>query len=156
MNSTAKTVLFWLVIAVSAFLLWQIVRTSSGDRNLREISYSRFLSQVGDGQIARVYIAGDVVQAFDAKGGHFRVVLPRDQSEALRVLEEHGVEIWLRETGAQQSWPTWILNLLPLILLAALWFFMIRQMQTANRRMLARHEQSNSPSSPDSSSRFGP
>ncbi len=35
------------------------------------------------------------------------------------------------------SWPSWLLNLAPLILLAALWFFMIRQMQTGGNKALS-------------------
>jgi ATP-dependent Zn protease len=46
----------------------------------------------------------------------------------LDALQQHGVEVWFRETNAQ-GWTTWIANLAPLILLGALWFFMIRQMQ---------------------------
>jgi cell division protease FtsH len=35
------------------------------------------------------------------------------------------------------GWPSWLFNLAPIILLAALWFFMIRQMQTGGNKALS-------------------
>ena len=51
MNRTIKAVIFWAVIVVSAFLLWQQVRTSVDKPagQVSEISYSAFLSQVAAG-----------------------------------------------------------------------------------------------------------
>jgi cell division protease FtsH len=74
---------------------------------------------------------GSVVRGSGASGSDFRVIVPPNQSAMLDALNQHGVEIWFRETS-EQGWPNWILNLAPLILLAALWFFMIRQMQKRN------------------------
>jgi cell division protease FtsH len=103
--NAGKTALFWLVI-----------------------SYSDFSARVASGQVSKVTIAGSVVRGYDAKGGSFRVIVPSNQSAVLEALQQHGVEIWFRET-TEQGWPSWILNLAPLVLLGALWFFMIRQMQ---------------------------
>jgi len=46
----------------------------------------------------------------------------------LETLHHNNVEIWFTDTAEPTS-PTWLLNIAPLILLAALWFFMIRQMK---------------------------
>ena len=152
MNSVAKTVLFWAVIVVSAFLLWQVVRPGSTAQAVPEISYSELLTRVTSGQVSRVTIAGGVVHGSDAKGGNFRVVAPPNQAAMLDALKQHGVEIWFKETS-EQTWPSWILNLLPLILLAVLWFFVIRQMQK-------RRSGGDGPPSPtpfqESKTRFGP
>lgn len=152
MNMTAKTVLYWVVILVSATLLWQVVKTGSTAQAIPEISYSEFLTRVASGQVSRVSIAGSVVRGSDAKGGNFRVVAPGNQAAMLDALEEHRVEIWFKET-TEQGWPNWILNLLPLILLGALWFFMIRQMQ---RRRSGGDGPPSSASLQDSKTRFGP
>ena len=152
MNKTAKALSFWLVIAVSAYLLWQVVKTNPSDQRIPEISYSSFLPQVADGQVIKVTIAGSVVRGYDHKGGSFRVIAPPNQTAMLDVLQQHGVEIWFRESS-EQGWPNWVLNLAPLVLLAALWFFMIRQMQRSNR--LRAGGQTPIPQS-DSQPRFGP
>ena len=153
MSRTAKTVLFWLVIILSAFLLWQVVKANPSDQNSPEISYSRFLAQVTDGQVTKVTIAGSVVRGDDVKGGRFRVIAPQNQSAMLDVLQQHGVDIWFRESP-EQGWPTWLLNFAPLVLLAALWFFMIRQQQTRNNRLRATGQTPTA--SPDTQPRFGP
>ena len=126
--NAGKTALFWLVIGVSALLLWQVVKTGNTAQAVTEISYSDFSARVASGQVSKVTIAGSVVRGYDAKGGSFRVIVPSNQSAVLEALQQHGVEIWFRET-TEQGWPSWILNLAPLVLLGALWFFMIRQMQ---------------------------
>jgi cell division protease FtsH len=126
--NAGKTALFWFVIAVSAFLLWQVVKTGSTAQAVPEISYSEFLARVASGRVSKVTIAGSVVRGYDAKGGSFRVIVPSNQPAVLDALQQHGVEVWFKE-APEQGWPNWILNLAPLILLGALWFFMIRQMQ---------------------------
>ena len=153
MGRTAKAVLFWLVIIVSAYLLWHVVKASPTDQNTPEISYSHFLAQVAEGQVTKVTIAGSVVRGYDSKGGSFRVIAPQNQSAMLDALQQHGVDIWFRESP-EQGWPTWLLNLAPLVLLAALWFFMIRQMQT-KRNGLRATGQTPAPSLEDKP-RFGP
>jgi cell division protease FtsH len=129
-NPVLKTVLFWSVIVFSAFLLWKTVRTGA-DKPIgpvSEISYSAFLVQVSTGHVSSVTIAGNVVRGLDEKGANFRVVVPSNQTAMMDGLQQHGVEIWFRET-AEGNWSTWLLNLAPLALLGALWFFMIRQMR---------------------------
>ncbi len=39
MNSTLKTMIFWAVIVVSAFLLWQTVKSGVPAQSVTEISY---------------------------------------------------------------------------------------------------------------------
>ena len=128
-----KAFLFWLVILVSAFLLWQVVRAGSSAPPVPEISYSEFLTRIANGQVSKVTIAGNEVRGRDVKGSSFRVITPPDQSAMLSALQQHGAEIWFKEQSAQ-GWPASILNLAPLVLLAALWFFMIRQMQIRSRK----------------------
>ncbi len=128
MNNTIKTLIFWAVIVVSAVLLWQTVKSGGSARAASEISYSDFLTRVESGQVSAVTIAGSIVNGVDTKGSSFRVVAPPNQTAMLDALRQHGVAIWFKEKP-EQSWPNWILNLAPLVLLGALWFFMIRQMQ---------------------------
>jgi len=153
MNQTIKAVLFWAVIVVSALLLWQVMRTGTTQGRLApEISYSQFLAQVADGQVSSVTIAGNVLRGNDTKGGSFRVIVPSNQGPMMDALQQHKVEIWFRE-APEQGWPNWILNLAPLVLLGALWFFMIRRMR---RPPWPTQGASGSDSSQGSQPRFGP
>jgi cell division protease FtsH len=133
--------------------LWQVTRSGGGSAPaVPEISYSEFLARIVSGQVSKVTIAGSVAHGFDAKGGSFLVYAPYNSSAMLEVLQQHGVEIWFK--GApEQSWPNWIANLAPLVLLAGLWFFMIRQVQ---RRRSVGEGPPNPTSPPASQPRFGP
>ncbi len=84
--------------------------------------------------------------------GSFRVIAPSSQTAMLDALQQHGVEIWFKE-APEQGWPSWILNLAPLILLGALWFFMIRRMQ---RRRSGGDGPSNPMPPQEAKPRFGP
>ncbi|MGB9202531.1 MAG: ATP-dependent metallopeptidase FtsH/Yme1/Tma family protein [Terriglobales bacterium] len=152
--NTGKTALFWLVIVVSAFLLWQVARKGGTATApvVPEISYTEFLARVANGEVSKVTIAGSVVRGSDAKNGSFRVIAPPNQAAMLDALHQHGVEIWFRDAPVQ-SWPSWILNLAPLVMLAALWFFMIRQMQ--RKRSMGQGSSASTPSQ-ESNPRFGP
>jgi len=132
MPSTVKTVVFWLVIVLSVFLLWQAIRARP-DQHIREISYSEFLSSVEASKVATVTISGNEVIGRLRDGGSFRVTVPSTQEALLQTLHQKDVEIWIRNVP-NAGWPTWLLNLAPLILLAALWFFMVRHLRASGGR----------------------
>ena len=46
MNSTVKTVLFWLLIGVSALLLWQVVKSARDGQKDKEVNATQFMSDV--------------------------------------------------------------------------------------------------------------
>jgi len=141
-NRTIKTVVFWIVIGISALLLWQVVKSSPAQQGIPEISYSQFMTQVEAGDVTRVTITGIEIQGIYRSGGGFRVVGPASQGAFLESLRQKGVEIWFRD-AANGNWPLQLLGTwAPLLLLAALWFFMIRQMQ---RGRLTRQAQDGSP-----------
>ncbi len=130
MPRAIKAVVFWLVIGVSALLLGRIVRASPADQQSPFISYSQFMSEVEAGSVSTVKISGTLIQGEYRDGKrHFRVNGPSNQGLFLDDLRRKGVEIWFADAtqGALglQLLGTWA----PLILLGALWFFMIRQMQ---------------------------
>jgi len=128
LNSTVKNALFWLVIVMACFLLLQVVKSGKGEPQGTEISYSEFLSQVEAGSVGKVVITKTQVNGQYRDGRSFRVTAPSSQEGMLRTLHEKNVEIWFRE-AAEGGWPAWLLNIAPLLLLAALWVFMIRRMK---------------------------
>ena len=129
MNQTAKAAIFWLVILFAAIALWQVVKNSSNAQRTAEISYSQFLSEVDRGNVTRVNISNIQADGTYRDGGRFRVNLPTSQEQMLQSLRQANVEVWY--VGSSSGSPTWLINLFaPLALLAALWFFMIRQMRT--------------------------
>jgi cell division protease FtsH len=126
---SAKTVVFWFLILVSAMLLWRLVRATPKDSAAPEISYSQFMSEAEAGQVASVSVTGSRIQGHYRDGKTFHLVGPSNAGVYVDVLRSKGVEVWFKESADQslslQLLGTWA----PLILLGALWFFMIRQIQ---------------------------
>ena len=129
MNRTLKTVVFWLVLGVSALLLWEVVKGTQEGR-VHEISYSRFLSEVDAGNVASVTISGQQIRGWFREGREsFNVVGPSSPSVYLDALRAKNVEIRFQDTQNSSLPLTLLGTWAPLIMLGALWFFMIRQMQ---------------------------
>ncbi len=138
MNSTVKTIIFWLVIVVSAFLLWQVVKVGSGGPKDKEVNYSEFMSEVDKGNVKEVTINGQEVRGkYVNDNSGFHVTVYNNDPSMLKTLRDKGVTITIRDANSG-SWPLQLLGTwAPLILLAALWFFMIRQMQTGGNKALS-------------------
>ncbi len=137
MNSTVKTVVFWLVIVLSGILLWQVVKAGGSGQKEREINFSDFMSQVNQGNVAEVTVLGvDVRGRYKTDKVTFHTIVPPNYPDMFKMLQDKGVNITVKDAQGG-SWPTWLLNLAPLILLGALWFIMIRQMQTGGNKALS-------------------
>ena len=136
MNSTAKTIVFWLVILVSAFLLWQVVTASHAGPKEKEVNFSQFLSDVNQGLVKEVTVTGMEVRGKYLKDGStFHTTQPANYPAIYDTLQGKNVVITIRDVS-NSSW-SWLINLAPLALLALLWFFMIRQMQTGGNKALS-------------------
>ena len=137
MNSTVKTIVFWLVIAVSAVLLWQVVRAGGAGTKEREINFTEFTNDVNQNAVESVTITGtDVHGKFRDKKDTFHTQVPTNYPDMYKTLQDHGVNVTIHDAQGG-SWPTWIINFGPILLIAALWFFMIRQMQTGGNKALS-------------------
>ena len=137
MNSTVKTVVFWLVIVVSAFLLWTVVKQGSSGQKDSEVNFSQFMTSVDQGNVKEVTIIGMEVRGkLQNDNSLFHTTVPANYPDMIKTLREKGVAITVKDIS-NGSWPSWLLNLAPLVLLAALWFFMIRQMQTGGNKALS-------------------
>ena len=135
MNSTVKTVLFWLMILVAAFLLWKVVQMSTGSPKETEASFSDFLQKIDQGAVKEVTVSNQEVRGKYADGTAFHTIVPAAYPDMYKALQAKNVSVTVHDANGG-SW-TLVLNLLPFALLAGLWFFMIRQMQTGGNKALS-------------------
>jgi cell division protease FtsH len=135
-NSTVKTVVFWLAIVLSAFLLWQVVKAGTSGQKEKEVNFSQFMADVDQSKVKEVTVSSQEVHGKYADGSGFHTTAPINYPDMIKMLNDKGVSMNFRDINAG-SWPSWLLNLAPLVLLAALWFFMIRQMQTGGNKALS-------------------
>ena len=102
MNSTIKTVLFWAVIVVSAFLLWQVVRTGSTGQKEKEIGFSEFLADVDPGKVQDVMFIGQEAKGkFNYPDSPFHTTVPTNYPEMYKKLTGQG----RRDTALRTSAP---------------------------------------------------
>ncbi len=139
MNSTVKTALFWLLIIVSAFLLWEVVKSARDGQKDKEVTTTQFMSDLDQNTIHDFKVNGMEVRGKMRDGSQFHTTAPTTYftPEVLDTLRKKGIEVNFGDPTSGslplQLLGTWA----PLILLGALWFFMIRQMQTGGNKALS-------------------
>ena len=91
MNSTVKTVVFWLVIVLSGVLLWQVVKAGNSGAKEREINFSEFLSDVDQGNVSEVTITGQEVRGkFKNDKAGFHTTVPANYPDMYKILQRQG------------------------------------------------------------------
>ena len=128
MNQTVKTIAFWSVILLSGVLLWQVVKAGGAGSKEMTIAFSKFMQDVDHGDVSEVTLAGTEVHGRYKNATGFQTTVPANYSDMITHLRDKGVGIVVKDNSGN-GWSTYLLNLSPLILFAALWFVMIRQMQ---------------------------
>ena len=139
MNSTVKTALFWLLIIVSAFLLWGVVKSARDGQKDKELNVTQFMGEMDQGLISEITVNGMEVHGKYKTGAAFHTTAPTNYftPEMLKSLQTKGVNIIFRDiNGGNFTWQL-IGTYAPLILIGALWFFMLRQMQTGGNKALS-------------------
>jgi len=138
-NSTVKTVLFWLLIGVSALLLWEVVKSARDGQKDQELSVTQFMGDVDQNNIRDIEVNGMEVHGHHRDGQQFHTTAPSNYftPEMLKGLQSKGVGIKFHDINSGSIPLTLLGTWAPLILLGALWFFMIRQMQTGGNKALS-------------------
>jgi cell division protease FtsH len=136
-NSTVKTIIFWVFILACLVLLWQIVQKSTGMSHDREISFSQFMQDGQQGKISDVTIINSEVRGHYATDREaFHTTVPANYPDMFKILQDNHVTITVKDTQGN-SWLPILLNFAPIIVIAALWFFMLRQMQSGGNKALS-------------------
>ncbi len=137
MNSTVKTVLFWLLIGVSALLLWQVVKTAREGQKDAEFKTSQFMNEVEQNNVQEFVVDGMEVRGKLKNGSAFHAKVPATYftPEMLKSLDSKGVNVDFRDINGG-NW-AWMIQVIPIVLIGAVWIFMIRQMQTGGNKALS-------------------
>ncbi len=138
MNATIKNLLLWMVILVLIILAWNVFKT--GATAVEEITFSRFLTQVSQGHVQKVTIRGDEIRGTYAPSSGKRETLFKTYAPAYPKLVDDlsakGVEIEATPTK-DSSLVSALVMYGPLILLVAIWFVIMRQMQAGGNKALS-------------------
>ena len=130
MNSFLRNVGFYLLvicIAVTAYDYFSVK-----PKPVEEMSYTQFLQQVESGNIAKVVVVQNTIQATKKDGKEFTTIAPDEpvnDEGLIGKLQKSGVEIFAQNPKEPPWWMTLLSTLLPIALLVGFWYFMINQAQ---------------------------
>ncbi len=140
MNSTLKSLLFWLVLVVIGALIWQF--STNLQNNTTEISFTEFVNKVNAKEIAAVKFVGTEItatpaaQTTDSPNRTFRTYAPPQYDGLSNWLQNQGVEITARPESSG-SWTTFLISWAPIVLMIGFWVFIMRQMQSGGNKALS-------------------
>ncbi len=136
MNSTVKTVIFWVFIFACLILLWQVFQKSSGSGHDQDVSFSTFLQDAQTGRVQDATVTGGDVHGKLKSGTPYHVTVPANYPHLFDILQENHVSVTVRDNNGS-SWLPILFNIGPLLIIGALWFFMLRQMQSGGNKALS-------------------
>jgi cell division protease FtsH len=137
-NSTVKTIMFWVFILVCLMLLWTVVQKSTSMGKDTEVGYSELLDKIDAGQVQDAAIQGTELRGH-MKGSKdpFHTTINSGSVESL-IKELHTAKVNFTIKDAQSNILLPILfNAGPFVLLGVIWFFFMRQMQSGGNKALS-------------------
>ena len=138
MNSTVKTIIFWVFIFACLVVLWQVFQKSTGSGKDQEIAFSELMQDAQHGQVADLTITGSEMRGKlqGDKSGNFHTIIPANYPHLYEVLDQNKVKYTIRDNNGSAWWNI-LIQFSPVIVIGALWFFMIRQMQSGGNKALS-------------------
>lgn len=131
MNDTIKTILLWMVIGV---ILVSVFNNFGPRREAEEkITYSNLLNEIRQGNVSAITISDQDVTGYMQNNKTFASYLPMRQDPLLlKELIDKGVNV-RGKPPEQPGLLMHLLNLLPWIILFAIWIYVLRQQSGAGK-----------------------
>jgi cell division protease FtsH len=129
--------MFWVFILICLMLLWGVVQRGSSMGKDTEVSYSTLLDQIGAGKVQDVTIQGTELhgQMVGSKD-QFHTIIPTDDNSLIDQLHAAKIGFTLKDPQSNILLPL-LFNVGPFVLLGAIWFFMLRQMQSGGNKAMS-------------------
>jgi cell division protease FtsH len=134
LNSTLKSLLFWMVLVVFGALIWNF---SNFQRQDESISFSTFLQHVKDSEVQSVVITGnEITGQLKNRANKFTTLAPAQYERLANLLEEKGVQISAKKETTS-PWASLLYAWAPILLMIGFWIFIMRQMQSGGNKALS-------------------
>jgi cell division protease FtsH len=134
LNSTLKSLLFWMVLVIVGVLIWNFSTTFQPHDSA--IPFSKFIESLDKNEIVQVVMTGNEVSGTTKQGTKFRTYAPPQYEGLGNKLVERNVEVEAKEpTGS--PWAAIIYAWAPLIIMIGFWIFIMRQMQSGGNKALS-------------------
>ncbi len=134
MNSTTRSLLFWMVLVVVVALIWNLSsQLRNGDS---PVSFSEFMQWVNTGQVDRVELTGNEITGTDSSGQQFTTYAPPQYEGLVNTLLERDVVVDAKE-AAPSPWASLLYAWAPILLIIGFWIFFMRQVQSGGNKALS-------------------
>src|SRR5688500_9736603 len=141
LSSTARQIVFWLLIIAGAVLLYKLVNPRGNTYDT--VDLTRVDQMIQARQLKELTVRQNETGAIDNSGKEYRVALSNDPAKnSLLKAARAGVDGKPRvpkvqeESGSSFIWPM-LITWAPLLFIIAIWIFMLRQMQSGGNKALS-------------------
>lgn len=134
MSTMAKNLILWVVVALVLLMLFNNFVRNHGPE---EISYSEFTKLVETGDIGLAKVNQDsrvILGERKIEKESFKVVIPEVDRELIDKLVDSGARVDIIEPRTTSFWSQLIIAVLPIVIILAIIFFMMRQVQGVGGR----------------------
>ena len=142
MSSTARQIIFWLLIIAGALLIYKLV--NPGSKNTENIDLTALYQKIDNNELKQLTVKQTETVAIDANSGreyHIQLTNETAKNDLLKEAKEvvngkSRVPKVEEESGNSYLWPA-LYYLLPFVLIFGFWIFMLRQMQSGGNKALS-------------------
>ena len=131
-NNWARNLLLWVGIAVALAVLVAMLGDRSATPAGQQLSYSGFVAKVKDGSVKKVEIAGTAIKGTMKDNTTFTTNAGVPDPNLVQRLIDNNVEVVAKPEETPSIWQYLLVQSLPFVLMLAIAFFVIRQMQKSS------------------------
>jgi len=134
LNSTLKSLVFWMALVVIGVLVWNF--STQFQTSHTPLSFSEFMGSVDGGQIDSVTISGNEITGVNKANESFRTYAPPQYEGLANRLIERNVVVTAREPTTS-PWAVLLYSWAPILLMIGFFIFFMRQMQSGGNKALS-------------------
>ena len=124
----ARNLAFWVVLFVLVISLFNLFGSGQGAQATNEKSYSELVQAIDAGAVAEARIDGEKLLYRGSDGRTYQVIIGADNTEVADLLVEKDVSLTI-EAQEQSGVATFLVGLLPFVLLIGVWIYFMNRMQ---------------------------
>jgi cell division protease FtsH len=137
LNSTVKQLLIWVLTLGCLLVGWRFVATNMAAGHDKATSVTEMLNDVEAGKVSEVLVDGsDVTGKYKEGKETFHSTIPANYPDLYKDLRDHGVNVTVKSQQGNLYWNA-LLSFAPILVLVALFMFMMRQMQSGGNKAMS-------------------
>jgi len=129
-----RSLFIWLLIGILIIMLFNLL--SGPSQSMKELTFSDFLQKVEESQLDEVIIKGEEINGILKDGTKFKTFSP-DYQGLVNELHQKGIKITAKPPDENPWYVNFFFSWGPIIFLALVWIFFMRQMQSGGNKALS-------------------